>query len=330
MEDKKLLDDYSRNLNYLRVSITDRCNLRCMYCEPRRLSPKLSHADVLSYEEILRLIEIGVDIGINKVRVTGGDPLVRKGVYDFLDSLGKIEGIVDTSLTTNGVLLFDNLQRIKAAGIKRINVSLDTLDRQKFETITGRDQFAKVWQGIMGAHEAGFGPIKLNTVVLNGINDDEVVDLARLSFTYPFHIRFIEYMPIGNPDFDGGHHMLAPEIKEKISVLGKLIPVGRQTNDGPSKRYKFEGSLGEIGFIRPLSRHFCGECNRLRITASGYLRPCLLSDYQKDLKTPLRSGCSDSELADIFFDAVHNKPGKHDINDRNSNGVSDIMSSIGG
>lgn len=330
MQSLKLIDRYNRDLNYLRISITDRCNLRCLYCVPGNLIPKLLHSQILRYEEILRIVRLGVRLGITKIRITGGEPLIRKGVYDFLSELTKIEGLLDVSLTTNGILLKDNIEKIKSTGIKRINVSLDTLKRQKFEKITGFDMFNQVWEAIELAQKAGFDPIKLNIVALRGINDDEFVDIARLTYSHPFHIRFIEYMPIGKTlkNIDGP--VLVPEIKDRLKVLGKLIHVENRSNDGPAKRYKFKGAKGEIGFISALSHHFCDRCNRLRLTASGQLRACLLSDHQEDIKGPLRRGCSDKELADIFFKTVQSKPLEHNVTINDHKGVPGQMCAIGG
>lgn len=330
MAELKLIDPYNRHLNYLRISITDRCNLKCIYCVPGDLIPRLSHDEILTYEEILRLVRIGIRLGISKIRVTGGEPLVRKGVYDFLADLSGLGGLADLSLTTNGVSLKANLNKIKAAGIKRINISLDTLDRTKFEHITGFDLFDQVWQGIEMALEMGFHPIKLNIVALNGINDDELTDMARLSFDYPLHIRFIEYMPIGESQIGNGPLLLAPEIKKRISVLGSLIPVPKTMNDGPAQRYHFEGAAGEIGFIHALSHHFCDRCNRLRLTARGQLRPCLLSDHHEDVKGIMRTGGTDEQLAEIFFKAVRHKPSDHNLAMQNPSRVCGQMSSIGG
>lgn len=330
MAELKLIDPYNRHLNYLRISITDRCNLKCIYCVPGDLIPRLSHDEILTYEEILRLVRIGIRLGISKIRVTGGEPLVRKGVYDFLADLSGLGGLADLSLTTNGVSLKANLNKIKAAGIKRINISLDTLDRTKFEHITGFDLFDQVWQGIEMALEMGFHPIKLNIVALNGINDDELTDMARLSFEYPLHIRFIEYMPIGESQIGNGPLLLAPEIKKRISVLGSLIPVPKTMNDGPAQRYHFEGAAGEIGFIHALSHHFCDRCNRLRLTARGQLRPCLLSDHHEDVKGIMRTGGTDEQLAEIFFKAVRHKPSDHNLAMQNPSRVCGQMSSIGG
>ena len=317
-------------MNYLRISITDRCNLKCIYCVPRDLVPRLSHDEILTYEEILKLVRVGVKLGISKIRVTGGEPLVRKGVYEFLTELSRINGLTDLSLTTNAVALKDNIQRIKSAGIKRINISLDTINPEKFAKITGMDLFDQVWQGIEAALEMGFHPIKINVVALNGVNDDELIDMAQLSFDYPFHIRFIEYMPIGQSQMGNGPLLLAPEIKKRISVLGRLIPVRNSANDGPAQRYRLDGAAGEIGFIHAMSHHFCDRCNRLRLTARGQLRPCLLSDHHEDVRGPLRDGCSDDQLAEIFFKAVRHKPSDHNLALQNPTRVCGQMHSIGG
>ena len=330
MPKTRLIDPCNRHLNYLRISITDRCNLKCIYCVPRDKITRLSHDDILTYEEILRLVKIGVELGISKVRVTGGEPLVRKGVYGFLSQLSRISGLADLSLTTNGVALKDNLTKIKSAGIKRINISLDTLQRKKFEHITGLDRFDQVWQGIEMARDMDFQPIKLNIVALNGVNDDELTDMALLSFDNPFHIRFIEYMPIGDSQMGNGPLLLAPEIKKRLSELGQLVPVGNSANDGPAQRYRFQGARGEIGFIPALSHHFCETCNRLRLTASGQLRPCLLSDHHEDIKGPLRAGCSDDELVEIFFKTVRYKPSDHNLSSGNQFRVCGQMRAIGG
>ncbi|MEJ2659021.1 MAG: GTP 3',8-cyclase MoaA [Desulfobacterales bacterium] len=326
----KLIDRYHRNLNYLRISITDRCNLRCLYCMPRGLIPKLSHKEILRYEEILRIARVGINLGISKIRITGGEPLVRKGVDQFLKQLAKTEGIKDISLTTNGVLLKDHIHNIKAAGIKRINISLDTLNKQKFKHITGYDFFDQIWEGIELARKMGFYPIKINVVPLKGVNDDELASIAELSVLHPFHVRFIEYMPMGSNQVANDRQILFPEIKKRIQSLGKLIPVDRNTNDGPAERFKFESAQGEIGFIRPISRHFCGTCNRLRLTASGQLRPCLMSDNHEDLKSLLRKGCSDKALAKGFLRAVRHKPLEHRLTKDHHLRGSAQMCAIGG
>jgi cyclic pyranopterin phosphate synthase len=326
----ELIDSCNRRLTYLRISVTDRCNLRCAYCLPCEDVPRLAHDAVLRYEEILRIVRVGVRLGISKVRVTGGEPLVRKGVLGFLAELARHPGIKDLSLTTNGVLLKDAVGALKSAGVSRINISLDTLKPERYRRITGVDAFQAVWEGIHAAHALGFSPIKLNVVALNGVNDDELVDLARLSLELPFHVRFIEFMPIGQSRIESRSPLLVPDIQERISVLGRLVPVERAEMDGPAHRYRFEGACGEIGFISAISHHFCRRCNRLRLTASGQLRPCLLSDRQEDLKGPLRRGCSDAELAEIFFNATRHKPSDHNLSVGEPAHVCCQMRSIGG
>lgn len=301
-----------------------------MYCVPHDSIPKLPHADILKYEEILRLVRIGVRLGITKVRITGGEPLVRKGVYQFLSELTAIDGIEDVSLTTNGVFLKDNVEKIMSAGVQRINISIDTLRRDRFLKITGHDHLKQVRDGIEAAHQMGMHPLKLNVVALRGINDDEFVDFAEMTFSYPFHIRFIEHMTIGDTRVKINNNILAPEIRERIRQLGRLTPVEKERHDGPAELYQFEGAKGRIGFITALSNHFCHLCNRIRLTASGQLRPCLLSDYEKDLKGPMRSGCSDEALAKIFRDSAERKGLEHQVTQDPSTRVSSQMSSIGG
>jgi GTP 3',8-cyclase len=303
-----LIDPHQRPINYLRISITDRCNLRCIYCNPELKSRKLNHRDILRYEELLRIIRIGVGLGITKVRITGGEPLVRKGCFDFLKQVARIDGIADLALTTNGVLLKDNINRIIDAGVRRLNISLDTLDRAKYARITGSDLFGQVWEGILAAQQKGFSPIKINMVVMAGINDEEISDFAKLSLEYPFHIRFIEYMPIGKPLDISASPILLPDILFRIKPIGELIPVEKQNHDGPAARFRFRQAKGEIGFISPVSRHFCASCNRLRITADGHILSCLLSGVTEDIKTPIRAGLLDEAIVHAFNRAAQRKP----------------------
>ena len=326
----ELVDREKRHLSYLRISITDRCNLRCLYCAPEGRIPKLGHQEILSHEEILRLVNIGIKLGIRKVRITGGEPLVRRGAIELLHRLTSIRELKDVSLTTNGVLLEANAQRIFDAGIRRINISLDTLSREKYAHITGYDLFERVWAGIQRAQEIGFAPIKINAVAMRGINDDEIIDLAKLSFDYPFHIRFIEYMPIGNSRSSSKDQILTPEIQERIATLGDLIPLDSGQNDGPARRYRITGAKGEVGFISALSHHFCNRCNRLRLTADGKLRACLLSDQYIPLKETLRNGGSDEQLAQCFRMAVKQKAAKHQLAPNGATAVKDQMQGIGG
>ena len=330
MPEHQLVDQYNRHLNYLRISITDRCNLRCSYCVPADRLIRLTHKDILRYEEILRLVKIGVALGISKVRVTGGEPLVRKGAIDFLSELALIPGISEVTLTTNGVLLKNTIDRIWDAGIRRINISLDTLQKEKFLRIAGENLFDQVWEGITAARRSGIDPIKLNVVALRGVNEDELLDFAGLTRDNPFHIRFIEYMPIGRARMKFGPPLLVPEIKERLAPMGILAPIEKNPDDGPAERFRLVDAAGEIGFISALSHHFCGSCNRLRLTASGQLRPCLLSDHQLDLIGPLRNGATDEELATLFCCAVARKPSDHSLTSNEPSGITCQMSSIGG
>ncbi len=304
-----LFDSYHRRLNYLRLSLTDRCNLRCIYCMPEGGIPKFSHDEILSYEELLRLARLSVKMGIEKIRLTGGEPLVRKGVIPFMALLKQIPGLKDISLTTNGVLLTERIEALWEAGIRRINISLDTLIREKFERITRVDDFNRVWQGIERAKEIGFEPIKINVVAMRGINDDEILSFGRLSREEPFHIRFIEYMPIGpENNWKEERFLSAEEIQQRLESLGPLHPVNGSGLDGPARRMAYAGAKGEIGLISPISDHFCPACNRLRVTAEGRLRVCIFSDKETDLRLLLRLGASDSELEEAIQAAIAQKP----------------------
>lgn len=309
-----LLDSYKRRLNYLRISLTDRCNLRCVYCMPEQGVPKIFHEDILTYEELLRLARLSVRLGIEKIRLTGGEPLVRKNLIDFISTLKTITGIQDISLTTNGVLLADQAQALWQAGIKRINVSLDTLNREKFSRITRFDFYDQVWEGIQEAERIGFSPIKINVVAMRGINDDEILSFGRLSLEKPYHIRFIEFMPLGEENGWKAERFISSEdTLQKLQTLGPLYPVNGRGLDGPAKRMAFAGAKGEIGFISPISEHFCPSCNRLRLTAEGLLRVCIFSDRETDLRTPLRHGASDEQLEAVIQEAILQKPKEHPV-----------------
>jgi cyclic pyranopterin phosphate synthase len=327
--EQQLKDHFERTVNYLRISVTDRCNLHCRYCAPR---PKqIDRAYLLRLEEIERLVRIGMDMGICKVRLTGGEPLMRKGLVGFIARLCNLEGLKDISMTTNGTLLARLGSRLQQAGLNRINISLDTLNAQKFRYMTGADQFATVWEAIQTAAQLGFAPLKINTVVMKGFNDDEIEDLAALSLKYPFHMRFIEYMPIGtNPQAAAGYFMPISQIQSRLSRMGRLIPVSAQRPDGPAVRYRFEGAPGEIGLIGSMSAHFCHSCNRLRLTAGGYLRPCLLADDQVNVIGPVRRGASDQDLADIFRQALSLKKRRHQLSFEGDRSLHTQMVSIGG
>ncbi len=311
-----MIDQYERDINYLRVSVTDRCNLRCTYCMPKEGLSQIGHDDILRYEEILRIIRVATGEGITKVRITGGEPLVRRGVAEFIASLRTIPALNDISLTTNGILLEAHAERLFAAGIRRINISLDSLNADKYARITRGGDIRAVLSGIRKVREAGFDPIKINIVAIRGFNDDEVLDFARLTLSNPYQIRFIELMPLGTAgDENNGRYLANSVIRERIETLGTLEAVngGRSKTEGPARIYRLAGGAGEIGFISPVSRHFCHSCNRLRLTADGHLRACLLSDDETDLKGPLRAGCGDEAIGALIRGVIARKPRRHEI-----------------
>ena len=326
-----MLDNNHRVINYLRLSVTDRCNLRCIYCMPEKGIRFMPHSEILTYEEILHIVRLSIQKGIRKVRLTGGEPLVRKGFISFLERLSKIEGLEEITLTTNGVLLKSLAADIKNCGISRINVSLDSLRPERFFRITGRDFFERVWEGLEEAEYLGFNPIKINVVAIKGVNDDEILDFAGLTLEKPYHVRFIEIMPIGDKNIWTAEKFIsAKEIHSRIQTLGVLQPIGHNPLDGPAERYALEGAKGEVGFIGALSNHFCDNCNRLRLTADGHLKGCLFSDQETDIKTPLRDGKGDSHLLNLIRDTILNKPKDHGLLASNPRKCVRAMNSIGG
>jgi len=301
-------DSFNRNINYLRISVTDRCNLRCIYCMPAEGIKLLPHNEILSYEEILKIIKIATTIGISKIRITGGEPLLRKDVVSFIEKTVRIEQIKDIGMTTNGVLLKKYAKDLYQAGLKRINVSLDSLEEDKFKKITRFGSLKDVLEGIDSAYRVGLNPIKINVVVMRGINDDEIEKFARLSLQVPYQIRFIEFMPIGHNYWGEELFISTKEIKQKIQYnVGTLTPV-QVKKSGPAEYFMLEGAKGLLGFISPLTTHICSMCNRLRLTADGKLRPCLFSDKEIDLKKILRSGASQEEIKQILIKAIQLKP----------------------
>ncbi|MDD5712680.1 MAG: GTP 3',8-cyclase MoaA [Smithellaceae bacterium] len=312
-----MIDRYNRDINYLRVSVTDRCNLRCQYCMPKEGVSSVGHHDILRYEEIERIVAIATHIGITKVRITGGEPLVRRGIVDFIRGIGDIEGISDISLTTNGILLSSYAEALHNAGIRRINVSLDSLNAEKYREITRGGELNTVLRGIEEVYSLGFSPIKINVVAIKDFNDDEILDFASLTIDRPYEVRFIELMPLGKAStLNLGRHLSNKIVLERIGAAHRLETLNgkRNVTDGPARRYRIEGAAGEIGFISPVSSHFCQSCNRLRLTADGHLRSCLLLDEEIDLRGHLRSGCSDADLEQLILSAIANKPMGHDVN----------------
>lgn len=330
-----MLDHYDRDINYLRVSITDRCNLRCTYCRPKEGISLKGHADILRYEEILRVVSQTVKMGLIKVRLTGGEPLVRRGFVEFAGDLKKIKGLQDISLTTNGILLAQYAEDIFRAGITRINISLDSLDKEKYFQITRGGNLDDVFNGIAAAEKAGFAPIKINTVLMKGFNDNEALDFVRLALSKPFQVRFIEMMPVSEVSAGRSADFLPTrQLLETINRHFRLEPLAGKKNksDGPARLYKMKDGLGEIGFINPVSDHFCSTCNRLRLTADGKLRACLLNDVEIDLREALSRHCDDDELAGLIREAILLKPQKHDLDctDRHLKKCHRDMSDIGG
>jgi cyclic pyranopterin phosphate synthase len=308
-----LIDNFKRVIDYIRISITDRCNLRCKYCFDGSFN-FLPHEELLSYEEIIRFVKACAALGVSKVRLTGGEPLARKGIPYLLSEINRIPGIEDISLTTNGVFLGDKILELKEAGLKRVNISLDTLNRERFAFITGIDVFDDVVMSIEKAMYAGLNPIKINTVIIKGFNDDEILDFAKLAKTFNHHIRFIEYMPFGDSNmWDSSKIITSAEIEERIRSVYELEPFASK-DKGPAKMFKVKGGAGKVGFISPVSSHICSECNRLRLTASGMIRPCLFSDTEYDVKALIRGGKSDEEIKAFIRDTVSVKPEKkHEI-----------------
>jgi len=309
-------DAYDRPIQYLRVSVTDRCNLRCVYCMPESGVCPLAHQDVLRYEEIVRIVRVAVELGLVHIRLTGGEPLVRRGIVGLVEQLARIPGLDDLSMTTNGTLLERYAAPLAQAGLRRVNISLDTLQPERFRRLTRRGRLEDVLQGRQAALAAGLRPVKTNTVVVRGLNDDEVVDMARLTLQADWHVRFIEVMPLGEGTHWSGDGVVpTAEIRAQVeAILGPLTAV-KGEGAGPARYYRLPEAAGTLGFISPVSEHFCQACNRLRLTSDGRLLPCLLSNLAIDLRTPLRAGADDEALGELFHQAIVAKPRGHHLAD---------------
>ncbi|MFH1148123.1 MAG: GTP 3',8-cyclase MoaA [Pseudomonadota bacterium] len=306
------IDSFGRQISYLRLSITDRCNLYCRYCMPLAGARKSSHSEILRYEELLRIVRVSSSHGIKKVRITGGEPLFRRGVVSFLDMLGRVDGLEEIGLTTNGVLLAEMFDGIYGAGIRKVNVSLDTLDPAKYKEITSQPCWGEVWKGIQRALTARDMTVKINVVVMKGINDDEIESFVRLAREYPFQVRFIEFMPIGcGSRWSKERYFPGDEVLQRLRRTGDLIQIPKKENAGPAVVYKLSGGAGEVGLITPVSNSFCNSCNRMRITPDGRLRMCLFSDDELDLKKALRSDIGDDDVLSFLKEAVKRKPPSH-------------------
>lgn len=325
-----LTDSYNRRIDYLRVSVTDKCNLKCVYCTPLRGLKYFKKTDMLTNEEIIRFISIAQSHGLRKVRITGGEPLLRKNILPLIASIKKT-GVRELSMTTNGLMLSQMAHALKSAGLDRVNISLDTLDAEKYRVIAHSGDINLVKDSIRKAERAGLVPVKINVVPIRGLNDDEIVSFASLTLKKNYHIRFIELMPAasGRP-WTRDTCIPSREIMERISELGSLKKI-RFKGIGPSRNYRIKGAAGVIGIISPISDHFCNSCNRLRLTADGKVRPCLFSNREIDIRTPMRNGVSDNEIDALFLQAVSVKPEGHKLREILS-GSSPVnsMSKIGG
>lgn len=313
-------DQFERKIDYLRVSVTDFCNFRCAYCMPEEGVERKSHQDILSFEELYHIIHTFTQLGVKKVRVTGGEPLVRSGIDHFIQALGQLDSIKDLAMTTNASLLKERAKTLKESGLDRVNISLDTFSEETFNKLS-RGNYQDSLDGIEAAMEAGLG-VKINTVLLKGINDDEIEDFVGLTKKLPIDVRFIEVMPIGQTaQFCQDHFMSLEEVLDRVD----LVEIKKDHPSSPADLYQVEGGLGRVGLIRPLSKHFCADCNRLRLTADGQIKVCLHSDVLVDLKTPLRRG---ENIKPYIEKALAIKPKGHHLLEGEI--ASQSMNNIGG
>jgi GTP 3',8-cyclase len=323
-------DRFGRRIHYLRISLTDHCNLRCIYCMPEDMTFR-PNAELLQDDEIRLLVKLFVKLGFDKFRLTGGEPTVRAHIVDLVRDIAHTEGVRSLTMTTNGVLLKKLAQPLAEAGLQRVNVSMDTLDAEKFRRLTRWGSLDDVWEGIEAAERAGLNPVKVNSVVVRGYNEADAVGLAQLTMDHPWQVRFIEMMPFaGATDLQTGQVVTADDIKNRIEYsLGPMEVVNGGKLDGEARLYRLPGSKGDVGFISSVTNPFCASCTRARLTADGRLRLCLLREGEVDLLTPLRSGASLDDLRQIILDGVWNKPWGHGL----AEGViplNRVMSEIGG
>lgn len=325
----QLTDSLGRNINYLRLSVTDRCNMRCFYCMPEEGIAKQRHETVLSYEELQLIAETAVALGIEKIRITGGEPLVRSGIVEFLGKLSTIPGLRHLALTTNGLLLAEMAVDLYRAGVQRLNVSLDSLNPQTFSEITRGGNLGRVLAGLEAAEQAGFPPPKINCVIMRGVNDSEIIDFAEMTLSHGNSIRFIEYMPAVKENDWQRYSISGDEILEQIAGRFTLEQVDKGPFSGPSRDFRIPGARGSIGIITAVSGHFCSECNRIRVTSTGQAKGCLFADAKTDLipwlRPPDREG-----LAEVLKGIVSTKPERHDISQDGYSHKNFKMSQVGG
>lgn len=326
-----LRDPFDRTISYMRVSVTDRCNLRCIYCMPAEGLPWIPKGDQLSFDEIARVVEAAASLGLKSIRLTGGEPLIRPNLHELVARIAAVPGIEDISLSTNGLLLAAQARQLARSGLRRVNVSLDTLRPDRFEQLARRPGLEAVLAGIDAAIEAGLTPIKLNCVVMRGRNDDEIADFAALTKSRPIAMRFIELMPVEkNVELQGDAYLSSDEVLECVRSVDELSPVTGPAGNGPARYYAFAGAPGTVGVISPLSHEYCGTCNRVRVSADGRLRLCLFGDNEIDLRTAVRAGKSREELAALIKRAILVKPERHHLRVGEVQGALAAFSQIGG
>jgi GTP 3',8-cyclase len=326
-----LVDAFRRPITYLRISVTDRCNLRCVYCMPEAGLPWIPKPDILTFEEIVSIVRAAASVGVRSIRLTGGEPLIRRELDRLVAMIAAIPGIEDIALSTNGLLLEAQAPALRAAGLARANISLDTLREDRFTAIARRPGLGKVLAGIDAAIAAGLAPIKINTVVMRGSNDDELEDFAKLTRERAVHVRFIEVMPVEeNVGLQRDAWVSSDEVLERLRTLGELHPVPNPHGNGPARTFAYEGAPGSVGVISPLAHDYCETCNRVRLSADGNLKLCLFGDHLIDLRTPLREGGGEDAIVALLRGAMHVKPERHHLALGETASVMRAFSEIGG
>jgi cyclic pyranopterin phosphate synthase len=326
-----MTDGFGRRIEYLRISVTDKCNLRCVYCMPEEGLPWLKRSQILTYEEITQVVRVMAGMGLRRVRITGGEPLVRRDLPHLVRAIAAVSGIDDIALSTNAVLLEPLADELRSAGIRRVNISLDSLQPDRIDAIARRaGSHQAILAGLDAAERAGFEPIKINVVVMRGRNDDELADFAEVTRTRPWHVRFIEVMPVGeNLDVSAAEFIAAAEMLDRVSRIGELVPVAGPPGNGPATYFRFAGARGTVGVITPMSHNYCERCNRMRLTADGRLRPCLFGTIETDLRDPLRRGVP---LEPLIRETLRIKPQRHHLVQGSATGSGGLLalSQVGG